>query len=84
MKKYEEVILKLIYNEHKREGGLVDKDILERKFCSMDRKFNGELFDMGMDKLKQYGYIKFTMIQNDYINIEITPSGIKYMQNQNR
>lgn len=84
MKKYEKVILMLIYNEHKKEGGLVDKDILESNFYSMDRKFNGELFDMGMDKLKQYGYIKFTIIQNDYINIEITSSGIEYMENQNR
>ena len=31
-----------------------------------------KLFDVGMDKLKQYGYINFTKVQDDYINIGIT------------
>ena len=46
--------------------------------------YENKIVQSNIKKLKQYGYIKFTMIQNDYINIEITPSGIKYMQNQNR
>ncbi len=82
MKKYEELILMLIYNENQENGGLVDKDILEIKFCNSDRKFNGELFDMGMNKLEQEGYIIFTKTKNNYIDIEITILGMQYIQNK--
>lgn len=83
MELHESTILRLIYNEHIENGGLVDSDILRIKFFNSDNRFNEGLFEMGMDRLEQYGYISFTRAHNDYINIEMTFLGMKYMQNQN-
>ena len=66
------IILRLIYNEHRDNRRLVDWDILLIKFYESDNRFNGDLFDVRMNRLKQYGYINFIREKSYYLNIEIT------------